>query len=165
MGTSPNVDKSLTVEQIENSHWGNPPADATRLVETVYELRQKPIGAMDTEDLRVLLLQQESVDVLMPLALSRLDQRPLSEGDFYRGDLLVAVLKIPQPYWQQHPDQHRRASAVIGAVEALGNLDDHDAPHDTIWHQIDEFRRAESDPRDTRTEHATKAGRSTQSEL
>jgi hypothetical protein len=140
MGTSPDVDESLTLEQIEARHWGNPPADATRLIKTVYELRHKPVGAMDPEDLRVLLLQQESVDVLVPIALTHLEQNPLAEGDFYPGDLLTTVLKVPQAYWQQHPDQRSRASAVIEAVEALGNLDDHDAPHDTIWQQIGAYR-------------------------
>lgn len=139
MGTSPDVDASLTLEQIEDRRWGNPPADATRLIKTIYELRHKPIGSLDVEDLRVLLLQQESPDVLVPIALTHLEQNPLAEGDFYPGDLLTAVLKIPQTYWQQHPDQRSRASAVIGAIEALGNLDDRDAPHDTIWQQISTF--------------------------
>ncbi|MDT8910053.1 contact-dependent growth inhibition system immunity protein [Amycolatopsis sp. PS_44_ISF1] len=140
MGTNPDVDVSLTLEQIEDRPWGKPPAEATRLVKTVYELRHKAVGAMDTEDLRVLLLQQESVEVLVPVALTHLEQNPLAEGDFYPGDLLVAVLKVPQAYWQQHPDQRSRTSAVIGEVEALGKLDDHDAPHDTIWQQINAFR-------------------------
>ncbi|WP_410628483.1 contact-dependent growth inhibition system immunity protein [Amycolatopsis sp. cmx-8-4] len=140
MGTSHDVDESLTLEQIEDRHWGNPPADATRLIKTVYELRQKPIGSFGIEDLRILLLQQESVEVLVPVALTHLEKNPLAEGDFYPGDLLTAVLKIPQAYWQQHPDQRRRASAVITAVKHLGNLDDHDAPHDTIWRQINAGR-------------------------
>lgn len=49
MGTSPDVDESLTLEQIEDRQWGSPPTDATRLVKTVYELRHKPLGAMDTK--------------------------------------------------------------------------------------------------------------------
>ena len=118
----------------------DPPADATRLIKTVYDLRHKPVGAMNVEDLRVLLLQQESLDVPVPIALNHLEQNPLTEGDFYPGDLLTTVLKIPQAYWRQHPDQRRRASAVVGAVEALGNLDDHDAPHDTIWQHIHGFQ-------------------------
>ncbi|QYN24581.1 contact-dependent growth inhibition system immunity protein [Amycolatopsis sp. DSM 110486] len=140
MGTSSDVDESLTLEQIEGRRWGNPPADATRLIKTVYGLRTKPVGAMDAEDLRVLLLQQESIDVLVPVALTHLEQDPLAEGDFYPGDLLTAVLKVPQAYWQQHPDQRRRASAAIGTVEALGDLGDQDAPHDTVWQQINAFR-------------------------
>ncbi len=140
MGTTPDVDESLTLEQIEDRRWGDPPAGATRLIKTIYELRHKPVGAMDTEDLRVLLLQQESVDVLVPVALTHLEQNPLAEGDFYPGDLLTTVLKTPRTYWQQHPDQLRRASALIAAVETLGNLDDNDAPHGTIWQQINAFR-------------------------
>ncbi|MEV6446110.1 contact-dependent growth inhibition system immunity protein [Amycolatopsis sp. NPDC051716] len=140
MRTRPDVDESLTLEQIEDRRWGNPPADATRLIKTVYELRQKPVGSMDIEDLRVLLLQHEGIDVLVPIALTQLEQNPLAEGDFYPGDLLTAVLKLPQAYWQRQPDQRRRTSAVITAAEALGNLDDHNAPHDTIWQQINMFR-------------------------
>ncbi|MER6791426.1 hypothetical protein [Amycolatopsis mediterranei] len=49
------------------------------------------------------------------------------------------MLKIAQSYWQRHPDQRNRASAVITAVEVLGNLNDHNAPHDTIWQQINLF--------------------------
>ena len=76
MGTGPDVDKSLTLEQIEDHRWGDPPADATRLDRTAYELRRKPLGAMDAEDLRLLLLQQESVDLLVPIALNHLEQNP-----------------------------------------------------------------------------------------
>lgn len=136
------VDESLTLEQIDGRSWGNPPADATRLIKTVYALRHKPVGTMETEDLRVLLLQQESLDVLVPVALTRLSLNPLAEGDFYPGDLLVAVLKTPSSYWQAHPDEQIRATQVVEAVGMLGNLDDHDAPHETIRSQIDAFRAA-----------------------
>ncbi|WP_328444715.1 contact-dependent growth inhibition system immunity protein [Amycolatopsis sp. NBC_00438] len=46
---------------------------------TVHELRRKPLGTLSTlstEDLRVLLLQQESVDVLVPAALTLLEEDP-----------------------------------------------------------------------------------------
>jgi hypothetical protein len=140
MGTRPEVDESLALEQIEDDHWGSPPADATQLIKTVYALRHKPVGAMDAEDLRVLLLQKESIEVLTPVALTHLEQNPLAEGDFYPGDLLTTVLKLPQAYWQQHPGQLRRASAVIEEVDKLGNLDEHEAPLDIVRQQIDAFR-------------------------
>lgn len=140
MGTSSDINESLTLEQLEGHPWGDPPADATRLIETVYELRHKPVGTMDTEDLRVLLLQQVSVDILVPVALTHLERNPLAEGDYYPGDLLVAVLKTPAAYWQQHPDHLRRVSALIAAVERLGDLDDHGAPHRVVWQGITAFR-------------------------
>src|SRR3981081_2278731 len=68
--------KSLSLEQIEDNAWGDPPADATRLVRTVYQLRRKPIGTMQVEDLRLLLLQQEGVMVLRPSRLPSWSRTP-----------------------------------------------------------------------------------------
>lgn len=93
---------SLTLEQIEQDSWGSAPEDASRLVRTAHELRRKPIGALTVEDLRLLISQQIGLDVLVPRAIAQLRQDPLLEGDFYPGDLLVAVLKVPSSYWHQH---------------------------------------------------------------
>ncbi|GAB2772597.1 contact-dependent growth inhibition system immunity protein [Amycolatopsis magusensis] len=133
MDATPEVGGARTVEQAEGRHWGDPPADATPMVKTVYELRRKPIAAMDTEDLRMLLSQQEGVDVLVPVALTLLERDPLAEGDFYAGDLLTAVLRIPRYYWRQHSDQLRRVSSVL---EKLNDLDE----HDSLRQQIEVFR-------------------------
>jgi hypothetical protein len=141
MTTDPQFQESLSLEQIEDNAWGDPPADATRLVRTVHQLRRKPIGTMQVEDLRLLLLQQEGVTVLVPLALTQLEQNPLAEGDFYPGDLLTTILRIPQSYWQQHPEQFARMQRIIEEVEKIGDLNDHEAPHDDVWEQINDFRR------------------------
>jgi hypothetical protein len=61
MNSDAQFQESLSLEQIEDNAWGDPPADATRPVRTVYQLRRKPIGTMQVEDLRLLLLQQEGV--------------------------------------------------------------------------------------------------------
>jgi hypothetical protein len=107
------------------------------LVKTVHELRRKPVGTLGAEDLRVLLLQRESIDVLVPVALSLLEEDPLAEGDFYPGDLLTAVLKLPQAYWPEHPAEFKRASAVVERIEKLGDLV---APPGHVRRQIIAFR-------------------------
>jgi len=137
--TTPNPHESLSLEQIENSYWGDAPADASRLVTTAHALRRKPISALDVEDLRLLLGQQEGVEVLTPLALTKLEDNPLAEGDYYPGDLLESVLKNPQSYWHKHPDQRARLQRVIEALKALGDLEEHDAPHDSIWKTVTHF--------------------------
>jgi hypothetical protein len=129
----------LSLEQIENSYWGDPPADASRLITTAHMLRRKLIGTLDAEDLRLLLGQQEGVEVLTPLALTMLEDNPLAEGDFYPGDLFEAVLKNPQSYWRDHPDQRARLQQVIEGLMALGDLEEHDAPHESIWKTINHF--------------------------
>ncbi|MFI6029844.1 contact-dependent growth inhibition system immunity protein [Amycolatopsis magusensis] len=68
--------------------------------------------------------------------LTRLERDPLAEGDFYVGDLLTAVLRIPRYYWRQHPDQLRRVSSVL---ENLSDLDE----HGSLRQQIEAFRGSE----------------------
>ncbi|OOC08528.1 contact-dependent growth inhibition system immunity protein [Amycolatopsis azurea] len=136
---TPSSPEASSLEQIENSYWGDAPADATRLVATAHELRRKPVGTLDVEDLRLLLGQQEGVEVLTPLALTKLEADPLAEGDYYPGDLFEAVLKNPAQYWLDHPDQRARVARIIEGIKTLGNLEDHDAPHDSIWKTINRF--------------------------
>ena len=130
------LDKSL--EEIENSTWGNPPPDATRLISTVHALRRRPIGSLDIEGLRILLGQQVGVDALTPLALTRLEDDPLAEGDFYPGDLLVAVLRLPAGHWRARPDQLARLRKVIDALPA-------DEVDDDLSSDIAAFRAAHID--------------------
>jgi hypothetical protein len=124
--------ENRSLEQIEDDAWGDPPADATRLMTTVHQLRRKPVSALTPEDLRVLIGQQVGVDVLVPLALSRLKQDPLLEGDYYPGDVLVAVLKVPAAYWSAHPQQLADVERVIGSVDEPDLKADIDTFHRNI---------------------------------
>nr|WP_225957341.1 contact-dependent growth inhibition system immunity protein [Amycolatopsis lexingtonensis] len=101
---------SLSLEQLEGHAWGAPPADATRLVRTAHELRRKPVGDLGAEDLRLLLLQQVSVELLVPLALDLLERKPLTEGDFCPGDLL----KVPPAHWRLHTGDRPAADRRVG---------------------------------------------------
>jgi len=111
-----------SLEDIEGDAWGDPPDGASRLAATVHELRRRPVGQLGIEDLRVLIAQQEGLDVLLPLALDRLEQDPLAEGDLYPGDLLVAVMRVPPAYWQAHPTEATRLRSIVVAVD-LDELD------------------------------------------
>ncbi|WP_308196589.1 contact-dependent growth inhibition system immunity protein [Amycolatopsis sp. Poz14] len=102
---------------MENSDWGAPPADATRLIETVHRLRRKPIALLTAEDLRLLLGQDVGVPILLPHALAMLEHDPLCEGDLYPGDLLAATLRIPPSHWHARPDHLERLERVIAALD------------------------------------------------
>jgi hypothetical protein len=83
--------RGQSLEEIDGSPWGDPPADATRLVATVHRLRRVPIGRLDVEGLRVLIGHKVGLDALVPVALDRLQADPLAECDYYPGDLLAAA--------------------------------------------------------------------------
>jgi hypothetical protein len=117
----------MSLEQVEGDTWGLPPADATRLVATVHQLRTKPLGDLEPEDLRMLLSQQVGVEVLIPRALRLLSVDPLLEGDFYPGDVLVAVMKAPAGYWSAHPDQLGKVREIL---DRLGDGVDNETRQD-----------------------------------
>ncbi|MCI2424032.1 contact-dependent growth inhibition system immunity protein [Saccharopolyspora sp. K220] len=121
----------LSLEQVEDDVWGEPPADATTLVRTVHQLRRKPLGALSAADLRVLVAQKVGVDVLMPRVLTLLERDPLVEGDFYPGDVLVAVLQVPAAYWSANPGQRARIENIIASI---------DHPDSQLKTDIDTFR-------------------------
>jgi hypothetical protein len=116
--TAPSQDLQ-SLDDIEGTTWGPAPEDATTLVTKVHELRRKPVGELTPEDLRLLIGQQVGVDVLLSRALDVLKRNPLEEGDFYPGDLFAAVLRLPQSYWQQHPDLAEEIKAVLDSIEEL----------------------------------------------
>ena len=129
-------DAQLTLDELDGGPWGDPPPGATHLMRTVHALRRRPVGELDVEDLRILLGQRIAPTVLVPLALDVLERDPLAEGDYYPGDLLVALLGVPAGHWLRHPDQAERLDGVLAAVSALGDLDACDAPGDVIHEAI-----------------------------
>ncbi|MFD6220426.1 contact-dependent growth inhibition system immunity protein [Nocardia asteroides] len=85
-------DSTVTIEQVDGP-WPEPGGDESRLIRTVYRLRKVPIRNLTAEDLRVLVAQQVSLQIVFPRALEELARNPLASGDFYPGDLLVATLR------------------------------------------------------------------------
>ncbi|MCC9603745.1 hypothetical protein LOC67_24610 [Stieleria sp. JC731] len=62
------------------------------LIAKCHRLRRKPLEDFTTEDLRVTIGQQICPNVLLPIAVERLNCKPLTAGDFYPGDLFVACV-------------------------------------------------------------------------
>jgi contact-dependent growth inhibition (CDI) system CdiI-like immunity protein len=112
-----------TIQQIEGSDWGDPPADGSTLVTRCTQLRRKPLAELTVEDLRIMLGQEIGVPILLPLAIEILTADPLAEGDFYPGDLLVAVLRLPDSAWSGRADQRERLAAAGRAAAESGEAD------------------------------------------
>ena len=108
-----------TIEELDGDRWGPPEFDSHVVLES-HRLRSVPIGDLTVENLRVLLGQGIGTQWLMPLALARLKDDPLAEGDFYPGDL-IGVLGTDAAYWSSHPEQ---LVALWGVRESLTQLRD-----------------------------------------
>ena len=105
-------DRRKSLQELEKCDWGEA-SYSSYLVGTCHQLRRKPLVEFTVEDLRIMIGQQISLPILVPLAVEALEINPLAEGDFYAGDLLSAVLKIQNTFWIDHPDSSQRMRVVV----------------------------------------------------
>jgi hypothetical protein len=75
-----------------------------------------------------MLAQREAVPILLPLAVAVLVDSPLAGADFYPGDLLTTVLRLPSSMWVILQDERNRLTAAVSAV----NLDRSDLPPQVV---------------------------------
>jgi hypothetical protein len=121
-------DRSKSLQELEQQDWGESTYHSS-LVTTCHRLRRKPLNQFTVEDLRILIGQRIGLSFLLPLAVERLEEDPLAEGDFYPGDLLQAVLRAGDTFWAAHPDSFQRVHKIVKRVKhLLASLDDTDRP-------------------------------------
>ena len=75
----------------------------SHVIRSCEALRKKRLCYFNEEDLRIMILQQQSLEYLVPMALEILEQNLLAKGDYYHGDLLEAVINVPRAFWVEHP--------------------------------------------------------------
>jgi hypothetical protein len=113
-----------TLEQLDGKKWGEPTYDSY-VVRTAHAVRRKPIGSLTDEELRLAIGQQVGLEWLVPLALERLSQDPFRSGDFYDGDLLANVARVPQGYWAEHSAERTLLQGITSRIlhdERLSDL-------------------------------------------
>lgn len=93
--------KQKTLEILENEIWGEPEFDS-HLVRTCHKLRKKQLKDFSIEDLRILIGQNIGLNFLIPLAIEELEKDILSEGNFYKGDLLHSIFNSEDEYWRKN---------------------------------------------------------------
>ncbi len=119
-------DRRKSLQELEGQTWEEPAWESS-LVTTCSRLRRKPLNDFTIEDLRIMIGQEIGLPFLVPIALEHLEKNPLVEGDFYPGDLLVNVLRIPASFWKEHPDLRPSINHIIKRVlQMLPDLDESD---------------------------------------
>ena len=115
------IDKTL--EQLEGEVWEdiNYP---TNLVKTIYLLRKKILKDFSVEDLRIVIGQSFSLPYLIPLAIEKLNQNILAEGDYFEGDLLKSVLDSDKSFWVANKKYWQIVKELYVKNEKILQLDD-----------------------------------------
>jgi hypothetical protein len=102
-----------TLTQIEGEDWGEP-TYPSYVVKNSHRLRHKPLRAFTDEDLRFMIGQQNSLPILMPMALDVLEfVNPFAGGDMNPGTLLYCALTVDKVFWERHPKLWYRMSTVL----------------------------------------------------
>ena len=110
--------RQKTLENLEKEKWNTFDSDS-RLIKRIKELRKVPLDNFEVEELRLMIGQHESLEYLIPLAIEKLRADILSEGDMYKGDLLLAVVNAQQDYWDKSTEQKGELIELINRNKEL----------------------------------------------
>lgn len=115
--------KYKTLENLEKEVWPKMDFDS-HLVRRTTQLRRVPLNEFSVEDLRIMIGQSFSLFYLIPLALEKLEENILSEGDMMPGDLLQAVAKSDPEFWTEYPEHKKKLDELICANSELIKIHD-----------------------------------------
>lgn len=97
-------DFSRSIQELEESDWGDPKPADTWMVRTIHAIRRKPVSSLTDEELRLAVSQQVGEPFVVFLAIERLEQDPLLEGGCYPGDILSALIRqTSEEVWDSNP--------------------------------------------------------------
>jgi hypothetical protein len=99
-----NIDKTKSLEELENDYWGEEDTYQTSLIETIYKLRKKPLDQLEPGDIRYFIGQHLGNKYIVPIALNILEKNPYILGTYYEGDLLNGVLDIEVEFWKENKE-------------------------------------------------------------
>lgn len=110
------IDFSKCLDELEHTDWGEAPLHSTGLIIKAHELRKLPLQLWTNEDLRLMILQQISLEYLIPIALYRLAKNPFSSGDLFVGDLLSTVVRVEGDFWRENGKLHYELDSLIDSL-------------------------------------------------
>jgi hypothetical protein len=112
------ADLNSTLNELEGSEWADPDYPSS-MVQRIRSLGGIPLREWSTDDLRLVIGQKRALASLLPIALDLLETDPFESGEYYAGDLLIAVAAAA-------PDDPRVKRLLAAALARLDELDDED---------------------------------------
>ena len=94
--------QSKSIEQLENDYWKEPSEFPTNLIKRCFEYRKIKVSELTLEQIRLLISQKIGIEFLIGIALEKLKQNIIVEGELYEGDLLDSVSKVPTEFWNKN---------------------------------------------------------------
>lgn len=94
--------ETKSIEQLENDVWENPSKFPSDMIERCYRYRKISIAELTKKQIRLLISQKIGIEYLVEIAIEKLERDILTECEFYKGDLLMAIFNLPTKFWSEN---------------------------------------------------------------
>ena len=131
--------RNKSIEQLENDYWTDEIEFPSDLVINCHKYRKIPIKDLTIEQIRLLISQKIGLEFLIEIALEKLEQNILAEGDFYEGDLLQAVLTIPIENWKEKQIEFHKLELLVEMNSEKLKSDIGEKRFDRIYERIQAY--------------------------
>lgn len=101
------IDTNKSIEELENDFWGEPTFDSY-VVTTCHRARKKPIKLLSKEEIRCLIGQKTGLKFLLPIAVDILKNEPLIDITYFKGDLLLTLLRLEISDWEYNQNELKK---------------------------------------------------------
>jgi hypothetical protein len=102
-----------SIENLEKDNWGPVPQHESSIVVRANKLRKIPLYEFSIDDLRFMIGQGIGLPWLLEIAIKYLEKDLFTEGNYYEGDLLHAVLSIKQNHWNDQKEIWTKIDSLI----------------------------------------------------
>lgn len=104
---------SNSIEQLENDIWKEPVEYPSGLAINCHNNRKIPIKQLTVEQLRLLISQKIGLEHIIEIAIQKLEENILAEGDLYEGDLLVSVSCLSTQFWNENKIHLEKLRTIV----------------------------------------------------
>lgn len=104
---------SNSIEQLKNDILKEPVEYPSGLVINCHNYRKIPIKQLTVEQLRLLISQKIGLEHIIEIAIQKLEENILAEGDLYEGDLLVAVSCLSTQFWNENKIHLEKLRTIV----------------------------------------------------
>ncbi|MEC7782157.1 MAG: contact-dependent growth inhibition system immunity protein [Bacteroidota bacterium] len=94
--------ETKSIEQLENDVWENPSKFPSDMIERCYRYRKISIAELTKKQIKLLISQKIGIEYLVEIAIEKLEWDILTECEFYKGDLLMAIFNLPTKFWSEN---------------------------------------------------------------
>lgn len=123
-------DLNQSLQELENSNWGDPEGGSS-LEHECLKLRRLPLIEFRGSDLLRMISQDIGIEYLIPMAIERLRTDPLADRDDYPGSLLGALFKASSKYWNKNPKFREEIEQMYDGI-LLNEKNDEDLTQDVL---------------------------------